>query len=120
FFLSRKEPVNAIECARSVSAVMSPAIFLKLNLARSQYVINLQGLWWAAFEASSRHATSAGQLWAQALHDAEAGLRAAPEDAMMQASAAFVFEGQEAESYHERARALWRDLAAKYPQNDFI
>ncbi len=120
FFLSRKEPASAIECARRVSGVMSPAIFLKLNLPRSDNVVNLQGLWWTAFEASAQHASSAGQLWSQALHDAEAGLRAAPADAMMLASAAFVFEGQEAESYHERARALWRDLAARYPQNDFI
>jgi hypothetical protein len=83
-------------------------------------VIDLQGLWWAAFEASGQKASSAGRLWAQALRDAEAGLQGTAHDAMMQASAAFVFEGQQTEPYRERARALWRDLGAAYPQNDFI
>jgi hypothetical protein len=120
FFLSRKDPASAVECARRVSVAISPAMFLKLNLPRSGDVVNLQGLWWTAFEASSQNASSADQLWAQALRAAEAGLRTAPNDATMKASAAFVFEGQQAESYHERARALWRELAATYPQNDFI
>jgi hypothetical protein len=120
FFLFRKEPASAVECARRISTVMSPAIFLKLNLPRSEDVVNLQGVWWATFEASSQNAGSAGELLAQALRDAEAGLRAAPNDAMMKASAALVFEGQQAETYHDRARALWRELAATYPQNDFI
>jgi hypothetical protein len=120
FFLRRQEPASAIECARRVSDVMSPAILLKLKLPRSAAVVNLQGLWWAAFEASAQKASSAGELWAQALRDAEAGLRASPQDPMMQASAAFVFEGQEAAPYRARALALWRGLGTAYPQNDFI
>jgi hypothetical protein len=39
---------------------------------------------------------------------------------MVQASAAFVFEGQGAASYRVRSRALWQGLGAAYPQNDFI
>jgi hypothetical protein len=120
FFLRRQEPVSAVDCARRVSAVVCPALFLRLNLPRSGEVANLQGLWWAASEASAQKAKSATNLWTQALRDAEAGLQTAANDAMMQASGALVFEGLEAETYRARARSLWRSLGAVYPQNDFI
>jgi hypothetical protein len=120
FFLRRQDPASAVEYARKVSAVMSPALFLKLNLPRSGDVINLDGLWWVASEASARKDGTAGKVRAEAVRDAEAGLAAAPKDPMMQAAAAFVFEEQGTEPYGERARTLWRGLAAAYPQNDFI
>ncbi|HEY1338817.1 MAG TPA: hypothetical protein VGF59_14980, partial [Bryobacteraceae bacterium] len=120
FFLRTQQTATAVECARRVSAVMCPAMFLKLDVPRSADVVKLQGLWWAAVEASGQKASSAGELWAEALRDAETGLRVAANDPTMRASAAFVLEGQEAESYRERARALWRDLAVAYPKNDFI
>jgi len=120
FFLRRQEPASAVDCSRRVSRVLCPMLFLKLNLPRSEVVVNLQGLWWTAFEASAQKANSAGGLWAQALRDAEAGLQLAANDPMMQASAAFVFEGQGNGPYRERARTLWQDLSAAYPQNDFI
>jgi hypothetical protein len=88
-------------------------------------------LWWTATEASEEKLSSATGLWKDADCTAEAGLRAACDDGMMQATAAFVFEGragslsaagqeQEAVSYRLQAQSLWRRLNAAHPQNEFI
>jgi hypothetical protein len=111
--------------------VINPALFLKLDLPRSPEAIQLQALWWTATEASAQHLSSAAGLWQEAGSAADAGLRAAGDDGMMQATAAFVFEGlagslsaagrqQAAASYSQRAQSLWRRLNAAHPQNDFI
>jgi serine/threonine protein kinase len=131
FFLRRRQPDEAVMLARRASAAINPALFLKLDLPRSREAVQLQGLWWAASEASEQKASSAAGLWQEADCEAEAGLRTAGDDAMMQATAAFVFEGRsdslsatgrdhEAASYRQRAQSLWRRLNATYPQNDFI
>ena len=81
--------------------------------------------------ASAEHLSSAAGLWQEAGSAAEAGLRAAADDGMMQASAAFVFEGladslsaagqqQSAALYRQQAQSLWRRLNAAHPQNEFI
>jgi hypothetical protein len=110
---------------------MNPALFLKLDLPRSPEAIELQALWWTATEASEEKLSSAAELWKEAECAAQAGLRAAADDGMMQATAAFVFEGraaslsaagleQEAASYRQQAQSLWSRLNASHPQNDFI
>jgi serine/threonine protein kinase len=131
FFLRTRQPGEALKLARRASAVINPALFLKLDLPRSPETIQLQALWWTATQASAEHLSSAAGLWQEAGSVAEAGLRAAPDDGMMQAAAAFVFEGladsqsgagqqQEAAPYSQQAQSLWRRLNAAHPQNDFI
>jgi len=131
FFLRTHQPGEALKLARRASAAMNPALFLKLDLPRSPEAIQLQALWWTATEASGEKLSSAAGLWKEADGAAEAGLRAAADDGMMQATAAFVFEGwadclsgagreQEAASYRQQAQSLWRRLNAAHPQNDFI
>ena len=131
FFLRTRQPGEALKLARRASAAINPALFLKLDLPRSPEAIQLQALWWTATEASEEKLTSAAGLWKEAACAAEAGLRAAGDDGMMQATAAFVFEGragslsavgqeEEAVSYRQQAQSLWRRLNAAYPQNDFI
>jgi hypothetical protein len=131
FFLRAGQPREALKLARRASAAMNPALFLKLDLPRSPEAIQLQALWWTATEASEEKLSSAAALWKEAGSAAEEGLRAAGDDGMMQATVAFVFEGQagslsalgqeqEGASYRQRAQSLWRRLNAAYPQNDFI
>jgi hypothetical protein len=131
FFLRTRQPGEALKLARRASAAINPALFLKLDLPRSPQAIQLQALWWTATEASEQHLSSAAGLWRDADSAAEAGLRAAGDDGMMQATAAFVFEGwadslsaagqrQEVASYRQKAQSVWRRLNAAYPQNEFI
>jgi hypothetical protein len=131
FFLRTRQPAEALKLARRASSVINPALYLKLNLPRSPEAIQLQALWWTATEASEEKVTSAAGLWHDAASAAEAGLRAAADDGMMQASAAFVFEGRagslsapgqerKAADYRQRAQSLWKTLNAAHPENDFI
>jgi serine/threonine protein kinase len=131
FFLRMGQPGEALKLARRASAVINPALFLKLELPRSPEVIQLQALWWTAAEASEEKVSAAAGLWQEAESAAEAGLRAPGDDGMMQATAAFVFEGradfltaarqeQDAASCRLQAQSLWTRLNAAYPQNDFI
>jgi Protein kinase domain len=131
FFLRTRQPGEALKLARRASAAINPALFLKLDLPRSPEAVQLQALWWTATEASEEKLSSAAGLWKEADCAAESGLRAAGDDGMMQATAAFVFEGwagslsvagqeQEAASYRQQAQSLWRRLNAAHPQNDFI
>jgi hypothetical protein len=131
FFLRTRQPGEALKLAHRASAAINPALFLKLDLPRSPEAIQLQALWWTATEASEENLSSAAGLWKEADCAAEAGLRAAGDDGMMQATAAFVFEGwagslcaaghqQEAASYRQQAQSLWSRLNAAHPQNDFI
>ena len=93
FFLRTRQPGEALKLARRACAAINPALFLKLDLPRSPEAIQLQALWWTATEASEENLSSAAGLWKEADCAAEAGLRAAGDDGMMQATAAFVFEG---------------------------
>jgi serine/threonine protein kinase len=131
FFLRTHRPAEALKLARRASAAINPALFLKLDLPRSPEAIQLQALWWTATEASEEKLSSAAGLWKEADCVAEEGLRAAANDGMIQATAAFVFEGradslsatgheQEAADYRQKAQSLWRTLNAAHPQNDFI
>jgi hypothetical protein len=131
FFLRTRQPAEALKLARRASAAINPALFLKLDLPRSPEAIQLQALWWTATEASEERLSSAAGLWKEADCAAEEGLRAAADDGMMQATAAFVFEGRadslsaagqekEAADYRQKAQSLWRTLNAAHPQNDFI
>ena len=94
FFLRTRQPGEALKLARRASAAINPALFLKLDLPRSPEAIQLQALWWTATEASEEKLSSAAGLWKEAGCAAEAGLRSAGDDGMMQATAAFVFEGR--------------------------
>jgi hypothetical protein len=94
FFLRTRQPGEALKLARRASAAINPALFLKLDLPRSPEAIQLQALWWIATGASEEKLNSASGLWKEADCAAEAGLRAAGDDGMMQATAAFVFEGR--------------------------
>jgi hypothetical protein len=131
FFLRTRQQGEALKLARRASAAINPALFLKLDLPRSPEAIQLQALWWTATEASEEKLSTATGLWKEADCAAEASLLAAGNDGMMQATAAFVFEGragsliaagqeQEAASYRQQAQSLWRRLNTAYPQNDFI
>jgi len=120
---------DAVEFARRISAVISPAMFLKLNLARSKEVQQSQALWWAASVATEEKARLAEQLWRDALAAVEAGLLQTPDDAMAQVSAALVFDGwadwlrqagRPGDDYQERAHSLWAQLSTAYPDNEFI
>jgi hypothetical protein len=120
FFLRTRQPGEALKLARRASAAINPALFLKLDLPRSPEAIQLQALWWIATGASEEKLNSASGLWKEADYAAEAGLRAAGEDGMMQATAAFVFEGradslsaagqeQEAAYYRQQANLFGED-----------
>jgi hypothetical protein len=131
FFLRIHRPETAVRLARRISAVMSPAMFLGLNLPRSQEVQAIQALWWTASEAVEEKASSVEQLWGRAARAAQDGLQRTPQDPVMQASAAFAFEGWgnwlrssgsqvESEPILTDARALWAHLSEAFPANVFL
>jgi hypothetical protein len=131
FFLRIRRSHEALRLARRISSVMSPAMFLGLDLPRSQDVQETQALWWTASQAAREKSTATEELWRQAVRAGEQGLRRTPQDAVMQASAAFTFEGwaawlnssgRQAESELERkkSQALWSGLTAAFPTNNFL
>ncbi|MBZ5625827.1 MAG: serine/threonine protein kinase [Acidobacteriia bacterium] len=131
FFLRSHRPEEAVSLARRISAVMSPAMFLGLNLPRSEEAQRIQALWWTASEAVEARASSAERLWGQAVREAQEGLLRTPQDAVIQASAAFAFEGwaewlrtagrqADGEVYGKQSQALWSRLSAAFPANGFL
>jgi len=122
---------EAVRLARRISAVMSPAMFLGLSLPRSDEAQRTQALWWTASEAVNVKSSSAEPLWRQAVGAAEEGLLRTAQDAVMQASAAFAFEGwaewlraagrqADGEVYRKRSEALWVSLSGAFPANQFL
>ena len=131
FFLRTHRRDEAVRLARRISGVMSPVMFLGLNLPRSQEVQAIQALWWTASEAFHEKAGSAELLWGQAVRAAQEGLQRTPQDPVMQASAALAFEGwaewlrssgrqAESDPHLQAARALWARLSELYPANAFL
>ncbi|HEY1497154.1 MAG TPA: serine/threonine-protein kinase [Candidatus Solibacter sp.] len=131
FFLRTHRRDDAVRLARRISGVMSPAMFLGLNLPRSHEVQTIQALWWTASEAVHEKAASAELLWRQDVRAAQEGLQRTPQDPVMQASAALAFEGwanwlqasgrqAESDPHWKAARALWKPLSEVYPANAFL
>jgi hypothetical protein len=131
FFLRIHRSREALQLARRISSVMSPAMFLGLDLPRSQDVQETQALWWTASLAAREKTTNSEGLWRDTVRAAEAGLQRTPRDATMQASAAFAFEGwadwlsssgkqAEGELERKQSRALWTGLSTAFPANTFL
>jgi hypothetical protein len=131
FFFRIHRPEDAVQMARRISAVISPAIFLKLDLPRSEDAQRIQALWWTASEATHEKAESASSLWTRAVREAQQALSRTPDDAVIQASAAFAFEGwadwlvsnrrqAEGDVYRQQSQALWSRLSVAFPDNMFL
>ena len=129
FFARRGRPAQAVALAQRTSGVMSPAMFLKLNLPRSKEAQRIQALWWTASIADDEKTRSSAWLWKEAIAAAEEGLRQSPSDAVIEASAALAFDGQAdwlrtsgqpGEIWRGKAHELWTRLSAAFPDNEFI
>jgi len=131
FFLRTRRTEDAVNLAGTISAVMSPAIFLGLKLPRSPEAQRIQALWWTASEAAHEKAPSAEPFWGQAVGAAKEGMRRNPQDAVIEASAALAFDGwaewlraagrqADADLYWRQSQELWVRLSAAFPANGFI
>jgi tetratricopeptide (TPR) repeat protein len=129
FFLRRGRSGEAIGYARQITALICPALFLKLPMPRSEAAQRTQALWWTASEAAQVKAKSAGELWLAACHAAQDGLARGPSDPAMKASAALAFDGQadwvpatsaQGQIWRGKAHELWAQLSAAFPDNEFI
>jgi serine/threonine protein kinase len=131
FFLRVHRPDDAVAIARRISSVMSPAMFLKLDLPRSEAVQGIQALWWAGSEAAAQETASAEALWGRAVAQVQEALRKTPADPMIRASAALVFEGwaewlgskgrqPESDAFRQQSQALWGQLSAAFPDNLYL
>ncbi len=131
FLLRVDRTDDAVAIARRISSVISPALFLKLDLPRSEDAQYIQALWWAASEADQERVAGAPQLWLRAVHESQQALAHHPQDAIVQASAAFSFEGwaawlaengreSEAEPFRRESQSLWARLSGAFPDNMFL
>jgi len=122
---------DAVEIAGRISSVICPALFLKLELPRGDDAQRIQALWWTASEATHEKAASAPQLWMRAVHESQQALARNQQEAVVQASAAFAFEGwanwlatngreSDAQPYRQQSQALWSRLSAAFPENMFL
>ena len=129
FFLRRGRNGEAMGYARQITALICPALFLKLPMPRSEAAQRTQALWWTASEAVQVQAGSAGELWLAACRTAQDGLARSPSDPAMKASAALAFDGQadwlpatsaQGLIWRGKAHELWAQLSAAFPDNEFI
>lgn len=131
FFLQVHRPEEALEVARRISAVMSPAIFLKLDLPRTKEAQRIQALWWTASEATHEKADCAEGLWTRTVREAQQSLLRTPQDPVIQTSAAFAFDGwadwlnahgrpADGEGYRQQSQALWSHLSTQFPDNSYL
>jgi len=131
FFLRVHRQEDALWVARRICGVMSPALFLKLDLPRSEDAQRIQALWWMGTEASHENVDLAEALWTRAVRDSQEALNRTPRDAVIQASAAFAFEGwsswldshqrqTEGKVYREQSHSLWSGLSAAFPDEMFL